>query len=63
LTSKGSKLVALALVAVVVAAGAGYWIFMPRMPNELVSTVHQTSLLTPLERSQTSTESCFGDDR
>ena len=27
------------------------------MPNELASTVQQTSLLTPLERSQTSTES------
>jgi hypothetical protein len=54
LKSQGS-LVALALVAVVVAAGAGYWIFTPKMPNELVSTAHQTSLLTPLER--TSTES------
>ena len=44
-------------MAVVVAAGAGYWFLTPKMPNELVSTVQQTSLLTPLERSQTSTES------
>ena len=57
LASRGSKLVALALVAVVLAAGAGYWFLTPKMPNELVSTVQETSLLTPLERSQTSTES------
>ena len=44
-------------MAVVLAAGAGYWFLTPKMPNELVSTVQQTSLLTPLERSQTSTES------
>jgi hypothetical protein len=48
-------LIALVLIAVVVAAGAGYWIFTPKIPNELASTVYQTSLLTPLER--TSTES------
>ena len=57
MTSKGSKLVALALIAVVLAAGAGYWFLTPKMPNELVSTVQQTSLLTPSERTQISTTS------
>jgi len=51
LTSKSSKLIAILLIAVVVAVGAGYWIFTPKMPNELVSTAHQTSLLTSLERA------------
>lgn len=55
MADRSSKLIALVLITVAVAAGAGYWIFTPKMPNELVSTVHQTSLLTPLER--TSTES------
>jgi hypothetical protein len=55
LADRSSKLVALVLIAVVVAAGAGYWIFTPKMPNEFVSTAYQTSLLTPLER--TSSES------
>jgi hypothetical protein len=50
-------LVALALIAVIVAAGAGYWLLTPKIPNELTTTVQQTSLLTPLERSQASTES------
>lgn len=57
MVDRSSKLVALVLMAVVVAAGAGYWFLTPKMPNELVSTVQETSLLTPLERSQTSTES------
>lgn len=57
LTNTGSKVNALVLIAVFIAVDAGYWILTPKMTNELVSTVHQTSLLTPLGRSQTSTES------
>lgn len=56
MTSKGSKLVAILLVAVVVAGGAGYWLLTPKIPNETTSIVQQTSLLTPMERSRTSTE-------
>jgi hypothetical protein len=56
LTTKGSKLVAILLIAVV-AAGAGYWLLTPRIPNEATSMVEHTSILTPLQSSQTSTES------
>lgn len=56
MTSKGSKLVAILLIAVVVAAGAGYWLLTPKIPNETTSIAPQTSVLTPLERSRTSTE-------
>jgi len=53
LTTKGSKLIALALLLVVVAAGLGYWGFIPRMPNEIASyTTQQTSLLTSWEQTQ-----------
>jgi len=53
--SKGSKVIALILVAVVVAAGFGYWATIPRMPSEIATyTTQQTSLLSPtLRTSQT----------
>jgi len=52
LPTKGSKLIALALVAVVVAAGFGYWTTIPRMPSETVSyTTQQTSSLSPTLRT------------
>ena len=57
MTSNASKLVALALVAIVVAAGAGYWFLTPKMQNEPASIVQHTSLLTPSERTQISTTS------
>lgn len=59
MTSKGSKLIALVLVAVVVAAGFGYWVVIPRMPSENVNyTTQQTSLLSPsLRISQSVTSS------
>jgi hypothetical protein len=41
--SKISKLVAILLIAVVVAAGAGYWLFSPKPPSE---TVNYTSAET-----------------
>jgi len=40
-------LTAIALMAVVVVAGFGYWVFNPRMPTQLSATMGQTSLLTP----------------
>jgi hypothetical protein len=49
-------LVAILLIAVVVAAGAGYWLLAPKIANEATSAAQRTSLLTPLERIQTSTE-------
>jgi Raf kinase inhibitor-like YbhB/YbcL family protein len=56
LATKGSKLVAILLIVVVVAAGAGYWLLSPKIPNESTSIVAQSSVLTPLERSSTSAE-------
>jgi len=57
LAGRGSKLVALVLIAVIVAAGVGYWFLTPKIPNEPTSTGQHASLLTPSERSQTSAES------
>ena len=43
--SKTSKLVAILLIAVVVAAGAGYWLFSPKPASEIVNyTSTETSL-------------------
>jgi hypothetical protein len=57
LTTKGSKLVAILLIVVVVAAGAGYWLLTPKIPYEVTGTLMRSSLLTPLERSETLTSS------
>ena len=55
LSSRGSKLVALALVAIVVAAGFGYWILTPEMPSQIVSATQQTSQTTSTEQTSAST--------
>jgi len=62
LTGKGSKLVAVVLIALVVAGGAGYWLLSPKTPSEIVNyttertslstTSEQTSLLTSSEQTQ-----------
>jgi len=45
-------LTAIALVAIVVAAGFGYWLLAPRMPSGLVTyTTQETSLLTSSEQT------------
>jgi len=47
LTSKGSKLISIVLVALVVAAGLGYWMFAPKISSPLVTrTTQQTSRAT-----------------
>jgi len=47
LRSEGSKLVAILLITVVVAAGFGYWVLAPKMPSQVATyTTQQTSLLT-----------------
>jgi len=52
LTSRGSKLIAIVLLVVVVAGGLGYWLFAPKMPSESVTyTTQQTSLLTTSEET------------
>jgi hypothetical protein len=60
--SKVSKLVAILLIAVVVAAGAGYWLFSPKPSSEIVNyTSAETSLevnrRTPEQTLTTSTSS------
>jgi hypothetical protein len=55
LTTNGSKLIAIVLVAIVVVAGIGYWLFSPRMPGEIVSyTSQRTSLSTTSEQTRAS---------
>lgn len=51
--SKVSKLVAILLIAVVVAAGTGYWLFSPKPTNEIVN---HTSAETSLEVNRTTPE-------
>jgi hypothetical protein len=51
--SKASKLVAIALMAVVVASGAGYWLFSPKPTSEIVN---YTSAETSLEVNRTTPE-------
>ena len=54
--SKGSKLTAIVLLAVVVVGGLGYWLLAPRMPSGLVTyTTQETSLLTSSEQTTHST--------
>ena len=48
LSGRGSKLVALVLIVIVVVSGLGYWIFSPRVPDQTVSTTHQSSLTTSI---------------
>jgi hypothetical protein len=57
LTSKGSKLVAVVLVAIVVASGLGYWLFVPNTSSQIPATTEQTSLLTPQRTYESSTTS------
>jgi len=50
--SEGSKLIAIVLVALVVGAGLGYWLFVPKVPSEVVSyTAQRTSLSTTSEQT------------
>ena len=57
----GSKVIAVVLVAIVVAAGFGYWVLAPKMPSQVATyTTRQTSLLTSSEQAQlTSTSSAI----
>ena len=58
LKSKRPKLIALLLVTVVIAAGLGYWILMPKMPSEAVSyTGQQVSLTESSEQARSSSTS------
>ena len=51
-TSKGSKLIAIVLLVVVVAGGLGYWALSPKMPSQLATyTTPQTSILTSYEET------------
>ena len=51
--SKASKLVAIALIAVVVVAGAGYWLFSPNLTS---GTLSYTSIGTSLGVSRRTSE-------
>jgi hypothetical protein len=53
MVSKVSKLVAILLIAVVVAAGAGYWLFSPKPTSEIVNSTNEE---TSLEVSRRTTE-------
>ena len=61
LPGMGSKVIAVVLVAIVVAAGLGYWVLAPKMPSQVATyTTQQTSLLTSSEQAQlTSTSSAI----
>ena len=51
MTNRGSKLIALVLIAVVVASGFGYCLFISKTINELVTyTTQQASLSTTSEQ-------------
>ena len=52
MTSKGSKLISIVLVAIVVAAGLGYWMFAPKTSSPLVTyTTQQASLSTTSQQT------------
>ena len=52
MTTRGPKLIAIILVALVVASGLGYWLFVPKTANELVTyTTQQASLVTTSEQT------------
>jgi len=52
MSGSGPKLVAILLVAIVIAAGVGYWLLAPRMPSETVSyTAQPSSLSTTSEQT------------
>ena len=52
MTSRGSKLIAVVLVALVAAAGLGYWMFAPKISSPLVPhTTQQASLSTTSEQT------------
>lgn len=58
MTSKGSKLTAIVLVAIVVAGGLGYWLLTPKMSSPLVTyTTQQTLLLTTSQQPSVLTSS------
>ena len=52
MTGKGSKLIAIILVALVIASGLGYWLLAPMIPSQAVtSTIQQTSLSTTSQQT------------
>lgn len=51
---------AIVLIAVVLVAGFGYWIFSPRVPTQIPVTTEQTSVLTPQRTYVSSTMSQAG---
>jgi len=55
LTGRASKLIAIIMVAIVVAAGLGYWALVPRTPVQVVTTTEQTLLTTSSTGSTAST--------
>jgi hypothetical protein len=59
LSGRGSKLVAILLVAIVIAAGVGYWLLAPKTSSQsIMYTTQQTSVLTSsVQTSQSSTSS------
>jgi len=57
LTSKGSRLVAVVLVALVVAAGLGYSLLAPKTPSQLVTLTTYTTERTSLSASSEQTRS------
>lgn len=59
LTPVGSKVIAIVLIAVVVAAGFGYWVFIPKMPSQITTytTQQNSSLSSYVQTSQNSTSS------
>jgi hypothetical protein len=48
-----SKLIAIVLVAVMVASGLGYWLFVPKMPSQI--TTYTTTQTSSMSSSQTVT--------
>lgn len=57
--SKAPKLVALALIAVVLAAGASYWLFSPKPPSEIVTYTSEGTSLSLSRRTSDQTQTTF----